>query len=85
MEGFIALHRKITKNEFYFSERFTKMQAWIDLLILANHQPNTLYLRGLEVHIDRGQLCYSQVSLAERWKWNKRTVNSFISTLQIVK
>ena len=82
MEGFIALHRKITNNEFWFSERFTKAQAWIDLLILANHQPNTLYLRGIEVHIDRGQLCYSKVSLSERWRWNERTVNSFISTLQ---
>jgi hypothetical protein len=82
MEGFIALHRKITKNEFYFSERFTKMQAWVDLLILANHQPNTLYIRGIEVHIDRGQLCWAKISLAERWKWNRRTVNSFISTLQ---
>ena len=82
MEGYIALHRKITENEFYFSERFNKTMAWIDLLILANHKPQTVYLRGIETHVDRGQLCRSKLSLSKRWRWNERTVNSFISTLQ---
>ena len=82
MEGFIALHRKITENEFYFSERFTRTQAWIDLLILANHKPQTVYLRGVETSIDRGQLCWAKTSLAKRWRWNERTVTSFLSTLQ---
>ncbi|MHB8578982.1 MAG: hypothetical protein ACYDA4_03865 [Ignavibacteriaceae bacterium] len=81
MEGWIKLHRQVCENEFWFSERFTKAQAWIDLLLLANHKPNILYIRGNEVKTNIGELCYSEVSLAKRWKWNRRTVDKFLSML----
>lgn len=82
MEGYIALHRKITENEIYFSERFTRFQAWIDLLILATHKARTIFIRGIEINLKAGDLCYSQLSLAKRWKWNKRTVRKFIDFLE---
>ncbi len=80
--GYIALHRQITENEFWFYERFTKAQAWIDLLLLANHKPNSFDVRGNEVKVQRGQLGYSIKTLSARWKWNERTVDKFLSTLQ---
>ena len=80
--GYIALHRQITENEFWFYERFTKAQAWIDLLLLTNHKQNSFDVRGNEVKLQRGQLGYSIKSLSERWKWNERTVDKFLSTLQ---
>lgn len=82
MEGWISLHRQIMENEFYFAERFTKMQAWIDLLLLANHKPATFYIRGNEIKLNEGQLGYSQLTLSKRWKWNKRTVDKFLMMLQ---
>lgn len=82
MQGWISLHRQITENEFYFAERFTKMQAWIDLLLLANHKPVTIFIRGNEINLKEGQLAYSQLSLAKRWKWNRKTVDKFLSMLQ---
>jgi hypothetical protein len=82
MEGWISLHRQIIDNEFYFAERFTKMQAWIDLLLLANHKPTTVFIRGNQIKLTEGQLCYSQLTLSKRWKWNRRTVDNFLSTLQ---
>ena len=82
MEGWIKLHRQIVENEFYFSERFTKQQAWIDLLLLATHKERTVYLKGLEINLKPGQLCYSQVSLAKRWDWNRKTVKKFLNTLK---
>ncbi len=78
----IKLHRSIQENEFYFAERFTKAQAWIDLLLLATFKERTVFLRGVEVHLMPGELCYSQVSLAKRWKWNERTVNKFLKLLE---
>ena len=81
MQGWIKLHRKITENEFYFSERFTRSQAWIDLLLLATHRPQTVFIRGVEIILKPGELCYSQLSLAERWKWNRKTVMSFLKAL----
>jgi DNA-binding transcriptional regulator YhcF (GntR family) len=82
VEGWVKLHRKITENELYFSERFTKMAAWIDLLILATHKAQTVYIRGAEIRLLPGELCYSIVSLAKRWKWNKRTVDKLLNTLE---
>ncbi len=78
----IKLHRSIQENEFYFAERFTKAQAWIDLLLLATFKKRTVFLRGIEVHLKAGELCYSQVSLGKRWKWNERTVNKFLKLLE---
>lgn len=82
MEGYIALHRKITENEFYFSEKFTKSQAWIDLLLLATHNSRTFYIRNIEVKLNPGEFCYSQKSLAARWKWNYKTVCKFLDMLK---
>jgi DNA replication protein DnaD len=82
MEGWISLHRQIMENELWLSERFTKVQAWIDLLMLANHKSNTVFIRGNEVKTERGQLCWSILSLAKRWKWDRKTVNKFLQYLE---
>jgi len=82
-EGFIKLHRQITENEFWNSERFTKAQAWIDLLLMATFKHRTVFIRGIEINLHPGDLCYSQLTLAERWKWNERTVNKYLNMLKI--
>jgi len=82
MEGWIKLHRQIQENEFYYSEKFTKQSAWIDLLLLATHTERTVYLKGVEIKLTAGQLCYSQVSLAKRWKWDRKTVAKYLETLR---
>lgn len=81
-QGWIKLHRQIQDNELWFSERFTKVQAWIDLLLLANHKPTTIFIRGVEINLERGQLAYSQVTLAHRWGWNERTVKRFLQMFE---
>lgn len=82
MQGYIKLHRQIIENDLYFSERFTRLQAWIDLLLLASHKERTVIIRGNVINITAGQLCYSQLSLAERWKWNFKTVRKFLTYLE---
>lgn len=69
-------------NEFYFVERFTKMQAWVDLLLLACHKRTMVFIRGIQIVLNPGELCYSQLSLAERWKWNFKTVVKFLEYLK---
>jgi len=82
-DGYIKLHRQVMENEFYFSERFTKMAAWVDLLLLARHstKPAFVSIRGNMVEVHRGELCYSILSLSKRWRWNRRTVLNFLSHL----
>lgn len=80
--GFIKLWRKIVNNSFWTADRFSRGQAWVDLLILANYEPKTARMRGINVRMRRGQLALSKVSLAKRWGWNERTVSRFLSELE---
>jgi len=83
MEGWIKLHRKIFDNPYYFSEPFTRSQAWIDLLLLANHQDGFFYKRGIKVQVKRGQVGFITTSLSVRWKWSRGKVNRFLNELEI--
>ena len=79
--GWIKLWRSCEDNPLYFSEPFTKFQAWIDLLILANHRKKTVSIRGILVTVDRGQVLAGEEFLAERWKWSRGKVRRFMAYL----
>lgn len=80
-QGFVKLYRQIEENELYFCEAFDKTHAWIDLILLANHKDNILFVRGNEIKIKRGQVAWSKENLATRWKWSKNKVYRFLETL----
>ena len=79
--GYIKLPRDITESSYYFSEQFTKTQAWIDLLILANYQDTTAHIRGVKIVVKRGQVCRSITEFARRWQWSRNKVIRFIDAL----
>lgn len=85
MRGWITLHRQIVENPLWFSEPFSKSQAWIDLLILANHKPQTLLKRGIPIVINRGEVGWSETALASRWKWSREKVRNFLKYLKTVQ
>ena len=76
------LSRDILEDEMYFSERFTRMQAFIDLCFLANFKDRSFYKRGIKVDLKTGQLAKSEEELAERWQWSRNTVRKFLTELQ---
>jgi len=82
MDGWIKLHRKIMDNPLYLSEPFTRMQAWIDLLLLANHKEGFFYVRGNKVVVGRGQVGTSSRTLASRWQWSRGKVERFLKDLE---
>jgi len=82
MQGYIYLHRQITDNDMWTSEKFTRAQAWVDLLLLATHKKTTLFIRGIEVALKPGELCWAQKSLAKRWKWSDKKVKGYLDLLQ---
>ena len=82
MSGWIKLHRQIMDNPLYFSEPFSRTQAWIDLLLLANHKENYFFKRGIKVTVCIGQVGYDIDSLAKRWKWSRGKVERFILHLE---
>ena len=80
-KGFIKLPRHIIEDSHYFSEPFTRTQAWIDLIILANYQDTTALVRGVKIVVKRGQVCRSITELAKRWKWSRNRVMRFAEGL----
>ena len=65
--GWIKLYRSSFENKLYFEEPFTRYQAWIDLLLLANHKDGYFMKRGTLVKVPRGTVGYSMKELAKRW------------------
>lgn len=83
MQGWVKLHRSLANHELWLSEKFTKGQAWVDLLMLANHTSATIFIRGNEICITRGQLCWSQENLGLRWRWHRATVSRYLRMLEL--
>jgi hypothetical protein len=81
-QGWVKLYRKIQKWELYFSEPFTKTQAWIDMILLANHNLKSFNVRGNIVACERGQIAHSEETLAVRWKWSRGKVRRFLNWLE---
>ena len=82
MDGWIKLYRKIAENPLYFAEPFTRMQAWIDMLIIANNEEGFIYVRGNKVKIKCGQIGRNKDALAERWGWSRGKALRFLEELE---
>lgn len=79
--GWIKLHRSVMEGPDWLAEPFTRAQAWIDLLLLANHSTGSVRRRGILVAVERGSVGYSEEALAARWRWSKGKVRRFLSEL----
>lgn len=81
-EGWIKLHRKLLDNSLWTCEPFTRGQAWVDLILLANHEYGFFFKRGVKVEVQRGQVGISEVGLSDRWRWSRTKVRKFIKDLE---
>lgn len=81
-QGWISLHRKITEHPFYQEKRkFSKFEAWIDLLLLANHKDNKVLLGNEIIHVERGSFITSKRKLMERWGWSNTKIETYLNLL----
>ena len=81
--GWISLHRKIRKHWLYEEKRvFSKFEAWLDLLMMANHQDNKFLLGNKLVEVKRGSMITSLRKLCEKWKWSNTKVKTFLEILK---
>lgn len=81
MQGWILLHRSITENPLWQDKPFSKGQAWIDLLLMANHAPAKLLLGNKIIELGRGQFHTSELKLAEKWGWSRKKVRAYLNLL----
>ena len=82
MTGWFKIDRKLFDNEIWLDEPFTRAQAWIDLVGNANHKGGHFFIRGNEVTVGRGQLGWSEVTMAKRWQWGRNKVRGFLKWLE---
>lgn len=69
-------------DEIYLSERFTRGQALVDLIMLSAYSDRTFRIRGNIVELKRGQVAKSLRDLSLRWQWSVNTVSKFLKELQ---
>lgn len=81
-KGWIKLHRQLQQCPIWYGERFSKGQAWVDLLLLSNHSDKKTLFNGEIIFVGRGQYLTSMVKLAEKWGWNRKTVSSYLKMLE---
>lgn len=79
--GWISIHRKIQDNKIWEDKPFSRGQAWIDLLLLANHEDNKIIFNGSLFEIKRGEKITSLRKLSERWGWSITKVKKFLNLL----
>ncbi|MED1122430.1 Replication protein O [Bacillus atrophaeus] len=84
MIGWIKLHRKIQDHWIYQEKRkFSRYEAWLDLLMLANHKDNKVLLGNELLLVEKGSFITSELKLMERWSWGKGKLRSFLEMLEM--
>ena len=81
-QGAIFIHRGIWENWLWEEKPFSKGQAWIDMLLLANHKDQKVPYKGNITLIKRGEFIRSERDLSFRWGWSKSKVHAFLSLLK---
>lgn len=80
--GWVKIWRGIQGSTIWTEKPFSRGQAWVDLIMLANFQPAIIRVRGVKVVLERGQLGWSELALADRWGWSRGKVRRFLAEQQ---
>ena len=81
-QGWIHLHRSLLEHWLHDEKPFCRFGAWVDLLLMANHDARKLSVDGELITIERGQLFTSSLSLSTRWGWSRGKVDRFLEMLE---
>lgn len=82
-KGWIKLHRSIQEHWLFQEKRtFSKFEAWVDMLMMANHKDNKFLLGNELIEVKRGSFITSELKLMDRWNWSKTKVRNFLNLLE---
>ena len=81
-KGYIKIYRALQENVLWKDKPFSKGQAWVDILLSANHADNQILLGNKPTLIKRGQFHTSELQLAEKWGWSRRKVRAYLLLLE---
>ncbi|CAA3850117.1 dnaD domain protein [Staphylococcus aureus] len=83
MTGWISIDRSI-QNHWLFKEKrtFSKFEAWIYLLMEANHSKAKVPIGNQIVTVERGQRLTSILTLSDLFNWSRFKVKPFLDLLE---
>ena len=79
-KGWIKLNRKIQDHWIWSDHEYA--YAWLDLLLIANHDDKKILVDKKPVIIKRGQTLTSIKKLSVRWGWGRNRVYRFLGALE---
>ena len=82
MPGWIKIHRQIQNCLIWDDKPFNMASAWIDLLLLANHEDKETIFDKKPILVKRGQRITSVRELSARWGWGKDKTLRFLRLLE---
>ena len=82
MKGYVKIHRELLDNSIWNSEKFTRGQAWVDLILKANAQSGYVRKRGARIDFERGDVAYSIKELSRQWDWSENKTRRFLNELE---
>ena len=80
--GYIKIYRNIRDHWIWDLGPYDKAHAWIDLIILMNHEDKVIPFNGRPIRIKKGQHMTSLSILAKRWKWSRSKTHRFLNELE---
>lgn len=80
--GWAATYRSIRNNWVWEDKPFSKGQAWMDLILIANHEDVVKFVKGRPHKFEKGTVSRSQRKLAEDWGWSRTKVIRFLHDLE---
>lgn len=81
--GWICLNRSLMDHWLWDIKPFSNAQAWIDLLLLANHKDTKKeYAGGTLQEFTKGTIYRSISDLSTRWGWDRKKTRRFLYLLQ---
>lgn len=81
-KGWIKLDRNLLDHPLWKEKPFSKGQAWIDILFLAEWKAQYVRVGGKKKKVNPGQCWVTLNALAQRWGWSKETVRRFLRKLE---
>ena len=82
MAGWQKVYRDITNHWLWEDKPFSRGQAFIDLLLMVNHQDKKILFNGDLIEVKRGSKITSLRKLSEEWGWSTKKTKKFLELLE---
>lgn len=81
-KGYIKVYRNVRDNWVWNDKPFNLGAAWIDLLMMVNHEDRKIIFNKSPLLVKRGSVVTSMRKLADRWGWHRNRVSRTLNALE---